>query len=86
MQIERAEKKREKMAHRRCKNPARATLLVDGELAPVRHDDEEDVEAMQKRSVSLKTWSASLISSYGEVEVRLKTTAASVVVGRPGPL
>jgi hypothetical protein len=54
---------------------------VNGELAPVRYDDEEDADAMQKRSASLNTWSASPISSCNEVEVRLKTTAASATDG-----
>jgi hypothetical protein len=47
----------------------RVALEVDGELATVHRDDKEEADAMQKRSASSKTWSASPISSCDEVEV-----------------
>jgi hypothetical protein len=55
---------------------------VNDELAPVCYDEEEDADAMQKRSASSNTWSASPIPSRNEVEERLKTMAASATDGR----
>jgi hypothetical protein len=59
-------------------------LLVDGMVAPVVHDGEEDADVMQKRSANSNTWSASPISSCDEVEVRLVRLLTAVSFGRRG--
>jgi hypothetical protein len=50
---------------------------VDGELAPVVGDSEEDTDVMQKGSASSKTWLASPISSCVKIEEWLEETAVS---------
>jgi hypothetical protein len=75
MLIERIEKKgRERWLTGETKS-GEGVQKVDGELTPVVGDGVEDMDAIQKGSASSKTWSASLISSYVEIEERLEETA-----------
>jgi hypothetical protein len=53
--------------------PARAALLVDGELAPVIGDGEEEADAMQKWTVNSGVWSVATNASCSDGEWRLET-------------
>jgi hypothetical protein len=55
--------------------------MVDGGEFRVISYGEEYVDGVQQATAISKTWSSTTCASRGDGEVRLETTAASVVVG-----
>jgi hypothetical protein len=62
--------------------PARAVLELVGGVSPAVGDGNGVVDAMQMRSASSNSWSATMCASRGDVEERLEMAAASGVVGK----